>query len=311
MARPYDFTSNVIDQARLRQNGKCALCGSTLDDLAEDAHHVIPNQSGDPGNPAHDWLRSVDNCVVLCSLCHDRGHEDAKFRAGSVAPPDYYPYSHGILGAPEHQAWVASLNQRANELFAAKLKVLEKLKDLQSRVKGQIDLYSSEHTVQLKLYNGSFVGFVTNQLFNGEPPSILIWANPYSYCLHAGSELAAGNLKEGFASILRARFGYLGALKVYTTWKDGIEGAGTKMEVAIGAVSVAAVLAFVAPAAVAALAEEEVGTAATLAKVRVLCEGADAAIRVADASEAANELLEIERMQAIEQALVEAEKLYF
>ena len=116
MARAFNFKSPVQSQARLRQDGACACCGEGLDDLEEHAHHVIPNQSGQPGNLDHAWLASSVNCVVLCTDCHERVHENGRYRTGAVAPPSYYPYSHGRNGAA-HRAWVRQLARYAGTVW--------------------------------------------------------------------------------------------------------------------------------------------------------------------------------------------------
>jgi len=111
MSRPFEFGEEERFHARLRQNGRCACCGENLDDLEENAHHVVPNQSGKQGNISHSWLSTVENCVVLCSACHYRVHEDGRYRVGAVAPPSYFPISHGGREAL-HKTWVAELEQR-------------------------------------------------------------------------------------------------------------------------------------------------------------------------------------------------------
>jgi 5-methylcytosine-specific restriction endonuclease McrA len=116
MARPFEFPPATRSQARLRQNGVCACCGDSLDDVEEHGHHVIPNQSGNPRDPNHQWLSSAENCVVLCAQCHERVHEDARYRRGAVAPPSYYPHSHGLNQAAHH-AWVTSLAHRAGSVW--------------------------------------------------------------------------------------------------------------------------------------------------------------------------------------------------
>ncbi|MFO1305434.1 MAG: HNH endonuclease signature motif containing protein [Burkholderiales bacterium] len=116
MARPFDFHVGPKREARLRQEGRCALCGDVLDDLEEHAHHVIPNQSGDPRNPAHRWIATAENCVILCDMCHERVHADGRYRRGAVAPPSYYPHSHGSK-ASAHSAWAMVLDRRAKALW--------------------------------------------------------------------------------------------------------------------------------------------------------------------------------------------------
>jgi 5-methylcytosine-specific restriction endonuclease McrA len=116
MARPFDFGRPTRDQARFRQFGLCAVCGEDLVDLEEQAHHVVPNQSGNPANPEHGWLRLVDNCVILCEACHSAVHQHGHFRNGAVAPPSYYEHSHG-RNRRLHQGWAAELNARTQLHF--------------------------------------------------------------------------------------------------------------------------------------------------------------------------------------------------
>jgi len=118
--RPFDFDDTVRREARLRQFGLCAHCGDSLTDQWEEAHHAIPNQSGDPNHPAHAWLRTVDNCVVLCDLCHHVAHAE-NTRTGAVAPPEFYEYSHG-LDRVQHAAWAARLNLQAALLWGSKVR---------------------------------------------------------------------------------------------------------------------------------------------------------------------------------------------
>jgi hypothetical protein len=88
MARPFDFKNPVQGQTRLRQEGLCACCGESLDDLEELRITVVPNHTENLRNPNHAWLSSVQNCVVLCVECHDRVHENGRYAKGVVAPPN-------------------------------------------------------------------------------------------------------------------------------------------------------------------------------------------------------------------------------
>ncbi len=117
MTRPFDFTATERFQARFRQSGRCACCNVDLNSVAEHAHHVVPNQSGSPDSPQHAWLRTQINCVVLCEMCHVRVHQDGRFATGAVAPPDYYPHSHG-RNAAQHRAWALDLNVRSRLLYS-------------------------------------------------------------------------------------------------------------------------------------------------------------------------------------------------
>ncbi len=116
MTRPFHFRTPAQSQARVRQAGLCAGCGERLDDVEEHAHHVIPNQSGNPRDPTHAWLASAENCVVVCHTCHERVHQDGRYRAGAVAPPDYFRHSHG-KNLAAHHAWVKQLAQRSKGIW--------------------------------------------------------------------------------------------------------------------------------------------------------------------------------------------------
>ncbi len=109
MARPFDFEDGVKKQARLRQFGLCAVCGDSMNDLYEHAHHVVPNQSGNVAISADSWLKGEDNCVILCEDCHFIVHDGGRYQKGAVAPPDYYKYSHGGH-VVAHVMWVSDMN---------------------------------------------------------------------------------------------------------------------------------------------------------------------------------------------------------
>lgn len=116
MARPFDFRTSEQSSARFRQDGLCAVCGESLDDVEEFAHHVVPNQSGQAANPVHRWLASSDNCVVLCPTCHYRVHQNGDYRFGAVAPASYFPHSHGRNSAA-HEAWARELAHLSRSIW--------------------------------------------------------------------------------------------------------------------------------------------------------------------------------------------------
>ena len=78
-------------------------------------HHVVPNQCGNPADPAHSWLETELNCVALCRMCHTRVHQNGNPSTGAVAPPEYFPYSH--KNASEHEAWVKQVSQKAQMVW--------------------------------------------------------------------------------------------------------------------------------------------------------------------------------------------------
>jgi hypothetical protein len=109
MERAFNFDDEIRRQAFSRQWNLCACCGENLFHLWDEGHHVIPNQTGDPHDPADAFLRSAENCVILCQACHTRVHENGRTRTGAVAPAEYYPFSHGKLVA-QHHVWVYRIN---------------------------------------------------------------------------------------------------------------------------------------------------------------------------------------------------------
>lgn len=120
LARQFNFSETVKQEARKRQMDLCASCGHCLNDQWEEAHHVIPDQCASRSNPNHQWIGTVLNCVVLCDPCHaDIGH-NGDTRTGAVAPPKMYPYSHGG-NRVRHKEWVRTLDLQAAQLWGEKL----------------------------------------------------------------------------------------------------------------------------------------------------------------------------------------------
>ncbi len=111
MKRNFEFSEDVKRKAFFRQWNLCAHCGRSLVNVVDNAHHVLPNQVGSTKNANDQWIRSVDNCVIICDQCHERVHEDGRYRTGATALPEYFPYSHGRQTL-EHQSWVSRIRPR-------------------------------------------------------------------------------------------------------------------------------------------------------------------------------------------------------
>ena len=118
MARHFEFTDKVRNDAFFRQNARCAVCRYSLKDQEEFGHHVIPDQSGDPEDKQDAFLRSVDNCVMLCHTCHYVVHDSGHYRVGSVPPPDYYAHTHPRKAA--QQAWEALIRREYLRIYGKK-----------------------------------------------------------------------------------------------------------------------------------------------------------------------------------------------
>ena len=71
----------------------------------------MPNQVGRVGNSKDAWIKEIDNCVIVCESCHNRVHENDRFRMGATAVPDYFLYLHGNE-QNKHKASVARLRSR-------------------------------------------------------------------------------------------------------------------------------------------------------------------------------------------------------
>jgi hypothetical protein len=116
-ARPFDFRGLTIKEARFRQANLCAVCGHSLSQFdVEYGHHVVPNQCGNPADPSHQWIKTLINCVLLCLDCHNRVHENGRTKLGAVAPPSYFPFSHGSASR-HHQKWVKDLERKASAIW--------------------------------------------------------------------------------------------------------------------------------------------------------------------------------------------------
>lgn len=82
----FNFSEQAYWEARLRQGNRCAGCSDDLSDLPRDfapGHHAgITKQEaayfGMHDNP--DWVRSSENCDVLCPECHNMAHDGGRFR---------------------------------------------------------------------------------------------------------------------------------------------------------------------------------------------------------------------------------------
>jgi hypothetical protein len=117
------------------------------------------------------------------------------------------------------------------------------------RVRQQLELYEGEHRAEAALVNepslSGFAGFWANRLFNKEIPPPTIWINAYGSLFAVEGSLARGDVREATVNLIRARRQLLVAIRNYASWKNGIEAAGTKAQVAIGAVAIATIVAVV------------------------------------------------------------------
>lgn len=186
----------------------------------------------------------------------------------------------------------------ASEKNKKRLETLHQLKNEIVRLKTQIELYRDGHKGQLDLVNNSIAGFWTNRLFNSPVPHMIIWSNVDTLIQSALVAAQNGNLKKANSQFLRAQLQYKIAMKKYLFWKEGIEGAGKKMQFAIGGVAVMLILTAVAAYALTAAA----GAASTVSAAEQTSIRVAATIARADAV-----LLRVSIISAAEEASLVAE----
>jgi len=122
--RLYEFHGGVWQTVVKRQDAICAACGKGLAAFNDDGdrdvfgHHVIPDQCGKHRPKYADFLRTAENCVMICKECHWAAHEYGKYEYGIVANPDFFQFSHSKRKG-EHRAWCETINDRWNLLFPA------------------------------------------------------------------------------------------------------------------------------------------------------------------------------------------------
>ena len=80
------FQSKIAFQARTRQMGRCAKCGSPLHFHSEKALRLIPESRA--GKP------TLDNCVILCGPCYSVTTGDGSLSKMPVG--GYYRYTQGF-----------------------------------------------------------------------------------------------------------------------------------------------------------------------------------------------------------------------
>ena len=107
----YEFSEITKRFVVVRQNGKCAVCGSPLNLRQVQFHHVVAAQSAYLLGMNKEVIKHTDNCVAVCgedennaaSSCHQAAH-NGDFRNGALAEGPFFKYSHGNNKAG-HNAW--------------------------------------------------------------------------------------------------------------------------------------------------------------------------------------------------------------
>ena len=201
-------------------------------------------------------------------------------------------------GADNGRVLVAVVPPPDERELEARTRALAAVSAAAGRLRGQFELYSGEHQTEANLINSpsvtGFVGFWTNRLFNKDIPSTNIWTNTFGSLAAVDSSVTAGDIRRAVASLIRARRQFLLAQREYVAWKDGIEPAGQKAQIAIGVIALATIAAVVAPAAIAAAGSETGATAAAeqlAVRIAATVAQADATMLAAEAAMTEAELI--------------------
>lgn len=105
MGRRNQFPEGIKNKARKRQRDLCAHCGDGLDGQTDEGFQVVPRKSVDDSDSnKHVWVRSADNCVMICDPCNSKhGHKWMR----RLRPEDF-KFSHGKNRAA-HQKWLGDM----------------------------------------------------------------------------------------------------------------------------------------------------------------------------------------------------------
>lgn len=103
-----EFSVITKHQALHRQWNRCARCGKNLSIHLSHAHHVIPVRMGNTAQLVGDFMRSVNNCVMLCKPCYDGIGQHGNYAGNTPVSPSVFRYAFG-LEKTFHQQWAKKL----------------------------------------------------------------------------------------------------------------------------------------------------------------------------------------------------------
>jgi len=103
------FTREVESAAHLRQNGICALCGTSL---MWGHDHTIPVFAIDD-HPGNGWKKEIDNCVIVCHGCWQWAKIDDVHSPSARHEPSEYIYSFGRAKGGGYNEWSVRMMGRA------------------------------------------------------------------------------------------------------------------------------------------------------------------------------------------------------
>jgi hypothetical protein len=275
--------------------------------LFEKQFKFKPGVKAEPGRTV---IRSIEesDAIILSQVAASGSAR------GIVQPARLLVTDQRLFNAPDAKLWnnpneaarvvvIMPDENRIKDRRDARERVTNSLRDLLATVRRQNDQFSGEHKMQSDLITSNpsvtniigIAGFWTNHLFNKDVPSLTIWNPSFGSALRSERLLHEGKLPEAYAAALQARAELMRAIAIYLRWKDGIQGAGTRMQIAIGAVAVAAVLAVLGGWVVAA--EQAPSELAGLTRAVNTVNNAALRVAVSDAPQAAEQLELLEEAQ--------------
>jgi hypothetical protein len=206
---------------------------------------------------------------------------DTQDKIVCTASTDYVRWGSGLI--------LYNVLERDNDEEKKQNENLTKLMAELQKLRNLYELYSNEHKVQLDEFNRNPAGFVTGSLFN-RPPQVAIWNNAYGRIVATERLINDGQVVAAAAELRLALCWYLFAYNQYYTFREGIEGAGQKMKLAIvaaAAIIIVAAAAATAATVVAVIAADSAGVAGTGAATAATgateaSSAAQAFVRVAD-----------------------------
>lgn len=99
----FNFSASAYWEARQRQGNRCASCRDDLGDASRTeapGHHagITRQEAKALGMNEHpEWVRSSENCAVICASCHTEfAHDGGQFRTAVESSGDYISFEDDI-----------------------------------------------------------------------------------------------------------------------------------------------------------------------------------------------------------------------
>ncbi len=162
----------------------------------------------------------------------------------------YDPGATGGSGNGAVDAVITSALAEQSTLLQGLKRNIEREKSLHdSLLKGATPLTAADRLAEGKLKEAASAwvlggyGYVTNKAFNpSKKPELSIWKRAEDLIEQGQADIVKTNVIEAAIHSVQAQAHYARAMRVFYAWKDGIEVAGTRTQIAIGAIAVIVVV---------------------------------------------------------------------